>query len=292
MDKSLTTATQDNLLRKNQLINEGFHVHQQFVIPAWIEISPIDVCNRRCVFCPKTNELIAPDNPSGKMTLELVRKLCEELTSIQFRGVVMLAGYGEPLLHKGIAELVGVIARRFRVEITTNGDPLNLKLVRELRSSGLHKLIVSMYDGPQQIEKFKKLFTEAGVTEEFYVLRDRWYGPEENYGIKPTNRAGVIKFGPSKNPKLMSPCYYPAYSMMIDWNGDVLSCTQDWSRRVKWGNLACNDFWYIWTSKSYVKFRRAIVTGERTLLMCKECNADGTLHGLRHAQAISPAINL
>ena len=29
-------------------------------------------------------------------------------------------------------------------------------------------------------------------------------------------------------------CYYTHYSMMIDWNGDVYLCTQDWQRKVVW----------------------------------------------------------
>ena len=29
--------------------------------PTWVELSLIDVCNRKCTFCPKSNEDIAPD---------------------------------------------------------------------------------------------------------------------------------------------------------------------------------------------------------------------------------------
>ena len=29
--------------------------------PTWVELSLIDVCNRKCVFCPKSNEDVAPD---------------------------------------------------------------------------------------------------------------------------------------------------------------------------------------------------------------------------------------
>ena len=30
-------------------------------IPSWIELSIIDVCNRSCSFCPKSDPKIAPD---------------------------------------------------------------------------------------------------------------------------------------------------------------------------------------------------------------------------------------
>ena len=29
--------------------------------PTWVELSLIDVCNRKCIFCPKSNEDVAPD---------------------------------------------------------------------------------------------------------------------------------------------------------------------------------------------------------------------------------------
>ena len=29
--------------------------------PTWVELSLIYVCNRKCIFCPKSNEDVAPD---------------------------------------------------------------------------------------------------------------------------------------------------------------------------------------------------------------------------------------
>ena len=46
------------------------------------------------------------------------------------------------------------------------------------------RLLISMYDGPEQIQKFKDMIKQSGVPEEFVILRDRWYSKTENFGVK------------------------------------------------------------------------------------------------------------
>ena len=46
-----------------------------------------------------------------------------------------------------------------------------------------------MYDGPEQIEKFEKIGSEANVPKETFILRDRWYDKYNDFGVKLTNRA-------------------------------------------------------------------------------------------------------
>ena len=36
-------------------------IHKDVPLPTWIELSLIDVCNRKCTFCPKVDEKVAPD---------------------------------------------------------------------------------------------------------------------------------------------------------------------------------------------------------------------------------------
>jgi hypothetical protein len=52
-----------------------------------------------------------------------------------------------------------------------------------------------MYDGPDQIKKFKQIIKKSNVPEDFVILRDRWYDKNNNFGIKLTNRTGTIKIG-------------------------------------------------------------------------------------------------
>ena len=48
-----------NLKRRSEFVDK-VPVHQGIPMPTWVELSLIDVCNRKCSFCPKADEKVAP----------------------------------------------------------------------------------------------------------------------------------------------------------------------------------------------------------------------------------------
>ena len=50
---------------------------------------------------------------------------------------------------------------------------------------------------------------------------------------------------------------------MIDWNGDVFLCPQDWQRRQTMGNMMQEEIFDIWTSKIMKKYRVDLLDGKR-----------------------------
>ena len=107
-----------------------------------------------------------------------------------------------------------------------------------------------MYDGPEQIEKFKNMISKAKIPEDFVILRDRWYDDSQNFGVKLTNRTGTVKIGNQLDNSVHSICYYPSYQFLIDWNGDVFLCPQDWQRRNAMGNMMQESIFEIWKGNS------------------------------------------
>ena len=90
--------------------------------------------------------------------------------------------------------------------------------------------------------KFNKMTKQANVPEDFIILRDRWYDKYNDFGVKLTNRAGTIEVGDQSEVKLNKDCFYPTYQFLIDWNGDIFLCPQDWQRRVSMGMLCKKAF--------------------------------------------------
>ena len=84
-----------------------------------------------------------------------------------------------------------------------------------------------MYDGPDQIEKFETMTKNANVPKDVVILRDRWYNADSDFGVKLTNRAGTIETGNQISKNKFSKCFY-TYQFLVDWNGDVFLCPQDW----------------------------------------------------------------
>ena len=58
----------NNINRKKPILDRDPQFFNNVPIPSWIELSLIDVCNRACSFCPKSDDAIAP-NTHQKMTV-------------------------------------------------------------------------------------------------------------------------------------------------------------------------------------------------------------------------------
>ena len=93
-----------NIERKKPILDRDPQFHEGVPLPSWIELSLIDVCNRSCSFCPKSDPAVAPDTYQ-KMTLKLINKLVSDLKKINFEGAFCLCGYGEPMLHKELIQI-------------------------------------------------------------------------------------------------------------------------------------------------------------------------------------------
>ena len=98
-----------------------------------------------------------------------------------------------------------------RMEIVTNGDCLTLKRMQSIFEAGLDTVLISLYDGPHQIDHFKALSEEAGLREDQMVLRQRFTLDDFNL----TNRCGLVDEDitePIKLP-LEKKCFLPSYTI-------------------------------------------------------------------------------
>jgi len=278
-----------NIARKSVFVDSVQH-HNGVPMLSWLDINPTELCNRTCVFCPRHDPGYYP-NQNIHMPLGLGEKIATELKGLGYKGGVIFCGHGEPLLHPQMVEMIGLFGKDIHTELVTNGDPLTTELVKALFSAGLGYLLISLYDGPHQVQEIEDLMKSAGISNDRFLLRRRWYTDENDYGLKLTNRAGTVDAGHQKNVEVDRPCYYTHYSLQIDWNGDVLVCVQDWNKRVRFGNLNYDSIMDVWTNKQMNRYRRHLEKGQRKMEPCKNCNVNGTLHGANHAEAWKLALS-
>ena len=121
-----------------------------------------------------------------------------------------------------------------------------------------------MYDGPEQIVKFNKMLEETNIPKDFLVLRDRWHKGEE-FADYITNRAGTVKNGNQVEAKdlIDKKCFYPAYHVQIDWNGDMFICPHDWQRRNPMGNVMQSNFLKFGMEKSTTNIEKCYLMVKR-----------------------------
>ena len=116
------------------------------------------------------------------------------------------------------------------------------------------------------------------------ILRDRWYKEEKDFGVKLTNRAGTVKIGNQVDINLHKTCYYPTYQFLIDWNGNVFLCPQDWQRRVAMGNIMQEDSAKYLDGKYFLpSLEKFTKRRYRAASPCNSCNANGCMLGSAHA---------
>lgn len=244
-----------------------------------VDITTIDLCNRTCVFCPRHDPKIYP-NRNLRMTRDGADIISKKLKDINYKGTIAISGFGENLLNPDIIDIVKAFRNHNKecyIECNTNGDPIKRSLVESLLEAGLTCLNINLYDGPEQVDKFEELL--AGLPINTYKYRVHW---NTDHGIIYNNRSGLITWiedDSIKTNAINSPCYYPFYKMMVDWNGDVLFCANDWGRTRVIGNLLQQSVSEIWLSTHMKKIRMRLSEGNRNFNPCNTCNVNGTLVG-------------
>lgn len=255
-----------------------------------IEFNLSGLCNRTCVFCPRSNPKVFP-NINEHIPLELYEKAMRELAEVDYDGMILFSGFGEPLLYKNLEVIIEMSKRycpRTRIETITDGDFVTPMKLRALFMAGLDALLISLYDGPDQVEKFESMRDEVGLEESQIVLRRRYLPAEQHYGITLVNRAGMVEIpevgiGPLKEP-LKRRCFYPFYQVVVNYDGAVLLCTHDWGKKLIVGNLRDKSIHELWDSPIIQRVRRSLAKADRNFAPCNVCDADGTLMGEAHFQ--------
>ena len=249
-----------------------------------VEINTTELCNRTCVFCPRHDPAIFP-NRNLHLTVKGAQTIAEELGENQYGGKISFSGFGENLLNPNFIEIVKEFHFNLpnaTLECNTNGDKLTTDYITKLFKGGLDLLYINLYDGPEQMEHFDNMLAEARIHEDQFKYRMHW-GDFEKHGLILNNRSGVIDWVGIEEGDIKSlqgkPCHYPFYKMFVDWNGDVLFCSNDWGREHVVGNLLTMSLHEVWFSKPMTKIRKKLMKGDRSLSPCNKCSVDGSLFG-------------
>lgn len=257
-------------------------------LPTEVEISESGTCNRKCIFCPRSD----PNFIDKKefISQNLHTKLCIELKSINYSGTIRYSGFVEPLIDKNIYNLIKEVRNYLpssNIELVTNGDPLNAERLKKLFSNGLNRILISAYDDKKNAEQLEKLCLELKLNKDQFIVRHRYLPENQDFGISLSNRAGQManaeyKIAPLKEP-LKKKCYIPSYSFFLDYQGDVLICGHDWGKKIILGNLNNESFLDIWFSKKAMTVRKQLNNSNRNFAPCNVCDVNGTLIGKKNS---------
>ena len=246
-----------------------------------IELNVTELCNRKCSFCPRSVDY---PNQNLHMEADTADLLIEQTRD--FVNHYSITGRGEPLLCDNIYEILSVFRiRNVPFHITTNGDTLDkhihdLDAILDLRKYDKNvRVNVNCYDGINQrnarkikYSKYKKLhFTN----EREDIPEKIRYQKRMSTGMF-TNRGGNLPWTYSNQTS--KPCYILLYKAMVDWNGDVNLCCNDWKYLKSFGNIHKQPFKDIWLGEEMKYYRNKLLSnnGRQNFKECENCDAAGS----------------
>jgi len=108
-------------------------------------LEPTSRCNLNCKTCMRNSW----QETLGSMPLEAYREILAQLRSFSAMETIHFCGFGEPLSHGDIFEMLRLAHEHgLRTELTTNGLLLERGVAQEIIDSGVHTVVVSV-DGVQ-----------------------------------------------------------------------------------------------------------------------------------------------
>lgn len=228
-----------------------------------VELETITVCNRRCKYCP--NFLFPKEE--RLMDFNLFLKVIDDLVKINYSGIIAPHFYGEPLLDKRILEFSKYIKKKLPkayILIYTNGDYLDKNLFTELVKSGVNKFFVTEHENKSP-EKFMDWYKNAPFSNKRKIIFQKM---DENSVL--SNRGGLVRV---KTKKKFKRCFMPQNNLVIDVDGNVLLCCNDFWGGYKFGNVKERSIIKIWKDEKYKKYRDEINRGKFSLQICKKCRS-------------------
>jgi hypothetical protein len=251
------------------------------VLPEIVQIEATNICNAKCVFCPR-DEM---HRKQGIMSFDLFRKIVDECAELGITHVRM-HNYGEAFVDKQLVEKVRYAKARGIKEVgaISNGSLLTEPVVRGMIEAGLDAINISVdasgketfertriglkYDKViANIERLVRLRAEAGRRRPKLILSfvrqnndadeqafiEHWKQIADKIHVTDLhNWAGTLNTESDVN----YPCYRPWLTFTALWDGRVSLCCADFDGRVVLGDLNTSSIQDIWNSEPYRKVRR------------------------------------
>jgi 2-deoxy-scyllo-inosamine dehydrogenase (SAM-dependent) len=197
---------------------------------------------------------------------EVFHTLVTQLSVARFRGRFTYHHYNEPLLNSGLERLVAIAKASLpdaRHVIYTSGDHLTTARYEALLAAGVDAFVVTDHGGRSLTAPVKRATGFLAALRQKRV-RLRRFGPMTSL----FDRGGLVTVA---NPRHHSFCAYPAYELVVDVNGNVILCCNDFFGEYKFGNVLHESVVSIWTSPAMTQVRRRLRSGHFDLPICRAC---------------------
>lgn len=250
-------------------------------LPEIVQIESTNICNARCVFCPRDQM----HRRQGVMDDALFRKVVDDCAALGIRHV-RLHNYGEPFVDRHLTDKVAYAKRKgiAEVGVISNGSLIDEQVARGVIEAGLDAINISVdasgrevfertrvglnYDKViANIERLVRIRAELGRTHPRLILSfvrqdnsdeerafiEHWRAIADKIHITDLhNWAGTL----NRESDVRFPCYRQWLTFTVLWDGRVSLCCADFDGRVVLGDMRTSSIREVWESEAYRQVRR------------------------------------
>ena len=250
-------------------------------MPEIVQIESTNICNAKCVFCPR-DEM---HRRQGIMSVELFRKIVDECVELGITHVRM-HNYGEAFIDKQLVDKVRYAKQKGiqEVGVISNGSLITEAVARGMIEAGLDAINISVdaagkevfestriglkYDKViANIERLVRIRAESGKRRPKLILSfvrqnntadeqafiEHWRAIADKVHVTDLhNWAGTLNTESDVN----YPCYRPWLTFTVLWDGRVSLCCADFDGKIILGDLNSSSIREIWNAGPYRDARR------------------------------------
>lgn len=250
-------------------------------MPEIVQIESTNMCNAKCVFCPRDDM----HRKQGIMSVELFRKIVDECVELGITHVRM-HNYGEALMDRNLVDKVRYAKERGIQEVgmISNGSLITEAVARGMIDAGLDAINISVdaagkevfestrlglkYDKViANIERLVRLRAESGRRRPKLILSfvrqnnsadeqafiEHWRAIADKVHVTDLhNWGGTLNTESDVN----YPCYRPWLTFTVLWDGRVSLCCADFDGKTILGDLNAASIREIWNAEPYRLARR------------------------------------
>lgn len=115
-----------------------FENKDKLIFPKILSVEPVNICQNKCIYCG----MRLMKRKTGFMSIDIMKKIVDE--AARYNSSIRFGGFGEPLIHKGMVDFVGLCkAKGVRTTIFTNASLLNEEMMRKFCEIGLDEIRIS-----------------------------------------------------------------------------------------------------------------------------------------------------
>ena len=251
------------------------------VLPEIVQIESTNICNAKCVFCPR-DEM---HRRQGIMSFDLFRKIVDECVELGITHV-RVHNYGEPFVDRKLVDKVRYAKEKGIQEVgmISNGSLITEQVARGMVDAGLDAINISVdasgkdvfestriglkYDKViANIERLVRIRAESGKRRPKLILSfvrqnnsadeqafiEHWRKVADKIHITDLHNWGGTLHQQSD---VNYPCYRPWLTFTVLWDGRVSLCCADFDGHTILGDMNTSTIKEIWNNERYLSVRR------------------------------------